>query len=90
MSKKLTISPLYDEIFLEITQAKLGGLNTSSLKTGVERGTIIALGPDVENKSLKVGTKVHVKAWGVDIIEDDGETYHYTSEARRAIKAIIN
>ncbi len=78
-----------DEIFLVAEEAKLGSLDASSMKTGQEWGVITALGPDVQNKDLKVGTKIFVKAWSLDIILYEGQNYLFTTESRKGIKAII-
>lgn len=86
--KKPTIKPLGDQIMLKIEQANLGSLDTSSMKTGVEWATITGLGPDVQG-SYKVGDKIFVKAWGTDSIFYENEDYHFTSEARKAICAIV-
>lgn len=74
---------------LKIEQANLGALDTSSMKTGVEWGVIEAIGPDVQNKDLKVGDKVFCKAWAVDSVLYEGEDHYFTSEARKGICAII-
>lgn len=91
------IEPFGDNIFLTIEQAKLGSLDTSSMKTGVEWGIVEALGPEVTYKdryengdgALQLGDKVFVKAWGVDTILYEGKEYFFTSEARKAIVAIV-
>lgn len=87
--KKPIIKPLGDQIFLKIEQANLGSLDTSSVKTGVEWAIIQALGPEVQDKTLKVGDKVFVKSWGVDVIAYEGEDYYFVSEARKAIVALV-
>lgn len=93
----MKIQPVGDVIFLSIEKANLGALDTSSVKTGMEWAIIKALGPDCNAESirtgtkgtLKIGDKVFVKAWGVDVIEFEGESYYFTSEARNAICAVI-
>ena len=87
--KTQQIEPIGDIVFLEIEKANVGMLDTSSMKTGMEWGIIKALGADVQNKSLKIGSKVFVKAWAVDVILYDGKDYYFTSEARKGICAII-
>lgn len=86
---KETITPYGDNIFIKIEQAKLGGLDTSAIKTGVEWGIVEALGPEVETKDLKVGDKVFVKAWAVDMVLYNKVEYYFTSEARKGIVAIV-
>ena len=85
----MKIHPIGDMIFLEIEKANLGSLDTSSVKTGMEWAKIKALGSDVKNKELTIGSKVFVKGWGIDVILYEGTDYHFTSEARNCICAII-
>lgn len=87
--KKLKIEPVGDMIFLEIEKAKLGALDSSSVKTGMEWGVIKSMGKEVKSSEYKVGDKVFVKAWGVDVLHYEGEDYYFTSEARGAICAVI-
>ena len=86
---KLTVQPIGDEIFLEVEEAKLGALETSSVKTGQEWSIIKAVGPEVKNKDLKVGVKIFVKAWATDVILYEGKNFIFTTESRKGIKAII-
>jgi co-chaperonin GroES (HSP10) len=58
------------------------------MKTGVEWGTITALGPDVQGP-YKVGDKIFVKAWSVDTILYNNVEYVFTSESRKGICAIV-
>jgi len=85
---KPKLKPVGDKILLKIEQANLGGLDTSSMKTGVEWGVIVAVGPEVSDQ-YSVGDKVFVKAWGVDSILFEGEDYHFTSESLKAICAVV-
>lgn len=85
----MKITPLYDYIQLDIQEAKLGGLKTDSVKTGQEYATILALGPDVKNQSLKVGQVVFVNAWAVEPKLYEGITYYFVSEERSGIVALI-
>lgn len=85
----MKIQPTGDEIFLQMEEAKLGALDSSSMKTGQEWGIITAIGPEVQNKDLKVGTKIFVKGWAMDVIRYDNKDYIFVSESRKGIKAII-
>lgn len=85
----MKIYPILDQIHLEIDKANLGSLETSSVKTGMEWATIKALGSEVKSKELKVGAKVFVKAWSIDVIQYEGQEYYFTSEERKGIVAII-
>lgn len=87
--KSLKFQPVNDEIYLEIEDAKLGNLDSSSVKTGQEWGVITAIGPEVKNKDLKIGTKVFCKGWSMDTILYEGKTYVFTTESRHGIKAIL-
>jgi len=87
--KKPEILPVRDEIFWTSEEAKLGNLDASSVKTGQEWGVITALGPEVKNKDLKVGTKIFVKSWAIEPILYEGQTYLFTTESRNGIKAIL-
>ena len=89
MKTNLKIKPVGDQIFLKVEEAKLGGLDTGSMKTGMEWGVIEAIGPEVKDPQLKVGTKVFCKAWAQDVILYEGKNYIFTSEARRGICAAI-
>lgn len=86
--KQLKVQPIGDILFLDIEKANVGALDTSSVKTGMEWAKIRAMGPDVKGY-YKVGDKVFVKAWAVDIIHYEGEDYYFTSEERKGICAII-
>lgn len=86
----MKIKPIGDQIQLEMEQAALGALDTSSVKTGMEWAIIKAIGPDVQSKDLKVGARVFVKAWAIDTILYDNNDYFFTSEARKGIVALVN
>lgn len=88
-TKGFCLEPVGDEIYLEMEEAKLGNLDSSSVKTGMEWGIITAVGPDVKNQSLKIGTKVFCKGWAMDVILYEGKNYIFTSESRHGIKAIL-
>ncbi len=85
----MKIQPLGDQILLEIEEAKLGSLQTSSVKTGMEWAVVKAIGPDVKDESIKVGVKVFCKGWAMDTILYEGKTYIFTSEARKGLCAIL-
>lgn len=85
----MKIFPIGDQIFLEIEKANLGSLDTSSVKIGMEWAVINALGKEVQNKELTIGSRVFVKGWAVDVILYEGKDYHFTSEERKGIVAII-
>lgn len=82
------IEPLGDRILLDIKQAKLGAIDASSLKTGVEWAHVIAVGPEVT--IVQPGDLVFVKAWSVDVIQYEGKDYHFTAESLKGICARLN
>ncbi len=86
---KIKIQPLGDQIQIKIEQASLGALDTSSMKTGVEWGEIVGIGPEVKG-DYKIGDKIFCKAWAVDSVLYDGTDYYFTSEARKGICAKIS
>lgn len=86
---KITVQPIGDQIYLDMEKADLGALETSSMKIGMEWATIKGLGKEVQNKELKLGSKVFVKSWAIDVILYEGNDYYFTSEARKGIVAII-
>lgn len=89
MKKEFKVIPVGDEIFFTMEEAKLGNLDSSSMKTGMEWGLIDSVGPDVKNKDLKPGTRIFVKGWSTDVILYEGKNYIFTSESRHGIKAIL-
>lgn len=84
----MRVLPTGDQILLEIEKAKLGNINTDSMKTGQEWATVKAVGPDVKGL-YKAGDKVFVKAWAVDSILYEGKDYYFTSEERKGIVAVL-
>jgi co-chaperonin GroES (HSP10) len=87
--KQPKIVPVGDQIFLNVEEAKLGNLDASSVKTGMEWAVITAIGPDVQDKQLKPGVKVFCKGWAQDVILYEGKSYIFTSESRKGICAIL-
>lgn len=85
----MKIKPLYDYLQLDIQKANLGAIDTSSMKTGQENATILAIGPDVKNKDLKVGDKVFINSWATEIKLYEKKEYYFISEERGGIVAQI-
>lgn len=71
----MQILPFGKKIQLKIEKPTVGVLDTSSKPTGLEYGEVIATGD--ESRSLMVGDKIFVKAWSVDIITHDSQTYYF-------------
>lgn len=85
---KTKLRPVGDRILLKVEQANLGSLDTSSMKSAVEWGTIVDMGPDVVGP-YRIGDKVFVKAWSIDSILYEGEDYYFTSESLKGICAVV-
>ena len=81
------IQPLGTKIQLELEKPTAGALNLDSKKTAVEVGTVLAVGDKVKN--FKVGDKLMVKAWQIDIISYEDVEYNFVDEDATAICAII-
>lgn len=89
----MKIKPVGKVIYLKLdTVEQVGGknvsLDTSSKKTTREFAEVLAVGPLVT--SVKVGDKVFVKAWAIDIINHDKVEYFFTHEDRDGLCAIVN
>ena len=82
----MTIEPLPGIVQLKIDQAKIGVLDTSSRNTAVEFAEIAAKGDGV---NMEIGDKVFVKAWGVDIVEYNGEKYYFVNVENKSILAVV-
>lgn len=90
--KQPQIKPIGKVIYLKLdTVEEVGGANvsldTSSKKTTREFAEVLAVGPDVTK--VKVGDKLMVKAWAIDEIVQDKQSYFFTSEDRDGICAVV-
>lgn len=88
----MKIKPIGKVIYLKLdTVEQVGGknvsLDTSSKKTTREFAEVLAVGPDVT--TVKVGDKLFVKGWAIDIINHDKKEYFFTSEDRDGICAVV-
>ena len=83
------LKPKRDWIQLNVEDTKVGKFDTSSVKSGNENAIIVAIGPDVQDKTLKVGQKVMYAAWAIELKLYEGKTYHFISESRNGIVAEI-
>ena len=84
------IYPCEGEIQVKFNDAKAGDLVTSSRKSAVEVGEVVAVGEGVTLK-VKKGDMVFVKAWAVDTIYNplDDKDYHFISEFTHGVKAVV-
>jgi len=83
----MKIIPVGNKIQIEIEKPKAGKLDMSSKETAVENGTIIAVGEEV--KGFKVGQKILVKAWCLDVISFNGINYYFLDSDSQGICAIV-
>lgn len=81
------IKPLNNMVQLGIQEIQAGVLDTSSRDTAVEYAEVLSVGESVTN--LKVGDKVFVKAWAVDIINHEDNKYYFCDITSNGILAII-
>lgn len=82
----MTIKPLKNTIYLKIDKPQAGVLDTSSRATAVEVAEVVEVG---EGVSLKVGSKVFVKSWGIDIVDHGDVKYHFVNLDTNAVLAVI-
>ena len=85
----MTIIPFTDKIYIKIEKPVAGSLDLSSKPTAVEHGEVVALGEGTEG-TLKVGDKIFVKAWALDVITYNKETYYFVDINSKGILAILN
>lgn len=89
----MKIKPIGKNIYLKLdTVQEIGGknvsLDTSSKKTTREYAEVLAVGKDVTQ--VKVGDKVLLKAWAIDIINHDKKEYFFTNEDANGLCAIVS
>lgn len=85
----MKIKTLGNRIQLKIDEVEAGGLDTSSMMTAVEFGTVLDIGEDVTLK-IKKGDKVFFKSWAVDIITHQSKRYFFISEDTKGLCAIVS
>lgn len=85
----MKITPLGNRVQLDIKGMEAGGLDTSSMQSAIEFGTIVGIGPDVTG-DFKKGDKVFFKAWAVDIITHGGKKYFFISEDTKGLCAVVS
>jgi len=87
------IIPIGTNILIKVEKSSAGGLNLDSMKTAIEVGEVMALpvgmDKDIRYNGLKVGDKIHFKAWSTDIVSDNGEQYYYIDMETGGVKGII-
>ena len=87
---QMQIIPINNKIQLEIEQPTAGGLDLSSKPSTVECGTIIGIpGNEEVYMGYKVGSKLFFKAWAVDIITYNKQTFYFIDADSEGICAIV-
>ncbi len=101
----MNITPLGNTIQLDIKEATAGALDTSSRDSAVEYAEVIAIPQEVVYKTasvgmsttdnikrlnqLKVGDKVFVKAWAIDIVSHEDKKYYFCNLDTNGVLAIV-
>lgn len=84
------MTPLLNKIQISIDKPTAGSLDLSSKATAIECGEVVAIGrlvnPELE---IAIGDKILFKAWAVDIITHEGETYYFIDSDSKGLCAII-
>lgn len=83
----MKVKPLQNTVYLKIDEARAGVLDTSSRSSAVEYAEVLAIGEGV--KSLKVGDKVFVKAWAVDIVDHGDKKYYFVNLDTNGVLAVV-
>ena len=83
----MIIEPLGDIIQLELEEAHAGVLDTSSRTSAVEYATVSAVADNITR--VKVGDKVFVKSWGIDIVTHEEKRYYFVNVNTNAILAVV-
>ena len=72
----MKIKPLGKIIELKIEKINAGDLTVDGREAAVEYAEVIGIGDDVSGP-FKIGDKVFVKAWAIDIIRYQDITYYF-------------
>ena len=100
----MTILPVGKKLQLEIEQPTAGGLDLSAKNTVVECGIVAAISEVLPNliltakesgiqyqttNEINVGDKIFFKAWALDVITYNKETYYFIDADSNGICAIV-
>ena len=72
---------------IQMNEATAGVLDTSSRESAVEFAEVVAVGEQVN--SLKVGDKVFVKAWAIDIVTHNEKRFYFCDQTSNGILAKV-
>lgn len=84
----MKIEPMPNVVYLKTEAQKVGNWDTSSKDSAVEFAEVVGIGEGVKN--LKVGDKVFVKAWAIDLVNHEGIWYKFCNLNTDGILAIIH
>ena len=88
--KKIQPKPIGARILIKLDEVKIAGMDVS-LNTARETATVLAIGGgwDLKAEPLKVGDKIHVKSWALDIVTEGEDTFTYVWQKTCGVCAII-
>lgn len=82
----MIIKPYHHKVLINVQAPTAGELDLSAKPTVVEYGEVVAVGNLVSD--LKVGDKLFFKAWALDVITHEGETYYFLDTQGEGICAV--
>lgn len=101
----MIIEPRPNIVQLKIDDVKAGVLDTSSKQTAVEFAEVLAVGEEINeicsstrhtgaqcmelHGKIKIGDKVFVKAWAIDIVTHNDIKYYFCNLDTNGILAIV-
>jgi co-chaperonin GroES (HSP10) len=90
MSKSKLPQPIGARILIKLDEVKIAGMDVS-LNTARETATVLAIGEgwDLKAEPLKVGDKIHVKSWSLDIVSEGEDTFIYVWQKTGGVCAVI-
>lgn len=70
--------PLGARLLIKLDEVNIGTFKVT-VPTAMETATVLAIGTTWNHteEAVKVGDRIHVKAWAHDIVKDGEETYTY-------------
>ena len=82
--------PIGARILIKLDEVKIAGMDVS-LNTARETATVLAIGEgwDLNGEPLKVGDKIHVKSWALDIVTEGEDTHTYVWQKTGGVCAVI-
>ena len=90
MKKQTHPIPLGARILIKTDKVKIGNFEVNT-PTARETATVITVGEgwDMTQEALKVGDRIHVKSWAIDVITEGDNTYNYVWQKTGGVCGII-